>query len=316
MPETGASLLWSWFCLLILHQELLLEKCRNQEQSCSVPWFRICHLCRSHQPDHPSPASLLCPEATGCTAPEFGALQLRRVWAKGLQYIQWPVFSSMPSSWTQLEVELSWGQSSAVAGGRSFFTSISSVSIVELPSGGWTLFYDQDIARCPHLLVIITITDIVINISIVAILCTVTVTYPYQDNHPIQSIHYRPFKTCYRNIQFFFSPVCRLVPWQPACYRVGCSLYLSGLCWPGESCGGTHQWNDWQVWRSAQFTLHNHVGQWGRLLASDVHQLLINAPRQAIRAPDNTGRPGWFRFTRYTGNKQMQQVSSARCQVN
>ena len=177
-----------------------------------------------------------------CIAVEESVLQcLCR--AKGLQYIQWPVFSSMPSSWTQLEVELSSGQSSAVAGGRSFFTSISSVSIVELPSGGWTLFYDQDIARCPHLLVIITMTDIVINISIDAILCTVTVTYPYQDNHPIQSIHYRPFKTCYRNIQFFFSPVCRLVPWQPACYSVGCSLYLSGLS-PGESIGGTHQWND------------------------------------------------------------------------
>ena len=81
------------------------------------------------------------------------------------------------------------------------------------------------------IVVIITITDIIINISIVAILCTVTVTYPYQDNHPIQSILYRPFKTCYRNIQFFFSPVCRLVPWQPACYTGLVALF---------TCLGSH----------------------------------------------------------------------------
>ena len=52
----------------------------------------------------------------------------------------------------------------------SFFTSISSVSIVELPSGGWTLFYDQDIAQSPHLLVIITITDIINNICLARII--------------------------------------------------------------------------------------------------------------------------------------------------
>ena len=61
-------------------------------------------------------------------------------------------------------------ESNAVAEGRSFFTSICSVSIVELPSGGWTLFYDQDIARSPHLLVIITITNTIINLFLVMII--------------------------------------------------------------------------------------------------------------------------------------------------
>ena len=56
-----------------------------------------------------------------------------------------------------------------MAEGTYFFTSISSVSIVELPSGGWTLFYDQDIARSPHLPVIITITKAIITAMIVKI---------------------------------------------------------------------------------------------------------------------------------------------------
>ena len=141
-----------------------------------------------------------------------------------------------------------------MAGGRSFFTSISSVSIVELPSGGWTLFYDQDIARCPHLLVIITITDIVINISIVAILCTVRCSTLTPARTTIQFNPYTystvglcPSKTCYWNILesvFFFSLFVDLFPGSLLATGLVALFTCLGLCWPGGSCGGTHQWND------------------------------------------------------------------------
>ena len=61
--------------------------------------------------------------------------------------------------------------SGVVALGRSFFTSISLVSIVELLSGGWTLFYDQDIVRSPHLDLLRLPGFIIIKVTFSMFLC-------------------------------------------------------------------------------------------------------------------------------------------------
>ena len=61
--------------------------------------------------------------------------------------------------------------SGVVALGRSFFTSISLVSIVEPLSGGWTLFYDQDIVRSPHLDLLHLPGFIIIRVIISMFLC-------------------------------------------------------------------------------------------------------------------------------------------------
>ena len=282
--EQGCSV--PWFCLLILHQEPRLEKCRNQEQSCSVPWFRICHLCRSHQPDHPSQAGLLCPEATWQCTPESGhccswgecgaRMGLKQFLAQCLPTQHSSALSdalhSSVGSRVQFSVEWMVEQ---CCGWRYIFLHIHLLA-EHCGASQWgvdpVLWSRYRPTKSPHLLIIIiTITNIPTNMSIVMII---------------------------ERSSFSFV----------SCLFAGCLLAagLVALFTAAAAClVFPHQWTDWQVGVGgrAHCTTQKSANGGTWLLTSDAHQLVINALRQATRAPDNTRPPDFTRFTRYTRNK-------------